>query len=134
VVAGEGFVAGGPVAGGPVAGGPVVGGPVVGGPGPVVTLVGPLEGPLLEVDDDGVGDDGPVSDVVPVTAGLDGPVTPGPPPRVAVVRSGAGSVFAWGPSDGGACDCVGGNTVPSPGRDTRGTHGSRAKLPPSNTT
>src|SRR5205814_1728371 len=106
VVAVGGFVAVGPVAGGPVAGGPVAGGSVA--RGPVLTLVGRLlEGPLVDVDD------GPVRDVVPVPAG--------PTPRVAVVRSGAGDVFAWGPSVGGAWEPVGGNRVPSPGSDTRGT-------------
>jgi len=110
--------------GGFVAAGPVDGGARDGGPGPVVTLVGPVEGRLVAVDD------GPVS-VVAVRAGVAGPVPPGPPDRGAVVRTGAGDVFACGPSAGGACGRVGGNTVPSPGSDTRGTHGSRAKLAPS---
>ena len=128
MVAGAGAVAPGLVARGPVVDGRVAGGPVVGGPGGVVAPVGLPEGPVLEVDDAG----GPVPDGVP--AGLEGTVTPGPLPRVAVVRSGAGSVFASGPSDGGDCDCVGGNTVPSPGSATRGTPGSRAKLAPSSPT
>jgi hypothetical protein len=124
-----------------VAVGLVAGGPVVGGPGrAVVVVVAPPGGPLVEVVGPEAGDDGPVCvGVVPAPpgpVGVDGGRTDGPvppvdrPPRPTVVRSGAGNVLACGPSGGGGCAAVGGNTVPKPGSDTRGTHGNRAKLAP----